>query len=184
MTPALPAVLCPGAAADDEAAVALAVSIGKAEVEVNASILPRTKDMVAVAEAEGVTAATFSHEDCRLIWCACDVARHLPLVNVLKLARQALRDASYWDSQGPFGTGSRWSDETLAQLADSYPPCATAVRANARHLLALNRRWRAAEHYLGQFRAALAGDDDPIVIVPPRRAPIVTVTRRSRGGAA
>jgi hypothetical protein len=169
----------------DDSAVALAVSIASAEVDVDASVLPRTKDLVAVAEGEGVTSATFSHDDTRIIWQACDVARDRPLIEVLRLARSALQEAHHWDPQGPFGTGSRWSNETLAQLADSYPPCVAAVRANARSLLALARRWHAAEELLAQFRAVLAGDADPSEVVIPRdRPPTVTVTRRSAGGAA
>jgi hypothetical protein len=143
-----------------DAAVVLADAIAKAEVAVVAAELADPSTLVIVAEAEGVTAATFSHEDLRIIHCAAAVARHLQLVNVLKLARQALRDARYWNPQGPFGTGSQWSDETLAQLARSYPACVPAVRAYSRHLVALNRRWRIAEDLLAQFRAVLTGDAD------------------------
>jgi hypothetical protein len=168
-----------------DAAVALADAIGKAEVEVVAAELADPSTLVAVAEAEGVTAATFSHEDLRLTHSAADVARNLPLINVLKLARQALRDARYWNPQGPFGTGSQWSDETLAQLAQSYPVSVTAVRANARHLLSLARRWRMAEDLLAQFRAVLTGAAEPTVaFARQQRPPVVTVTRRHYGGAA
>lgn len=169
---------CPSADLD-EAAVALAVAIARAEVEVVASELADPSLLVGVAEAEGVTAASFSHEDLKIIHVAADVARHLPRVNVLKLARQALRDARYWNPRGPFGTGSQWSDETLAQLADSYPISTVAVRANVRNLLALNRRWAMAEDLLARFRAALTGDDQPAGPLPLRhRPPVVTVTRR------
>jgi hypothetical protein len=148
-----------------EAAVALAVDIGRAEVDLVAAELADPSTLVALAEAEGVTAATFSHEDLRIIHVAADVARHLPLVNVLKLARQALRDAHFWNPKGPFGTGSQWSDETLAQLAGSYPISTVAVRAHARNLLALARRWAMAEALLAQFRAVLTGDD-PLTTPP------------------
>src|SRR5688572_15155722 len=148
------AMACPSADLDDTA-VALADAIAKAEVELVASELADPSTLVAVAEAAGITPGVFAQEDLRLIHCAADVGRHLPLVEVLKLARRSLREAHYWDPKGPIGTGSLWSDETLVLLTQSYPISATAVRANARDLLALVRRWRMAEDLLEQFRRVL-----------------------------
>ena len=174
---------CPSLESYD-AAVALADSIGKAEVAVVACVLPDTGHLVAVAEAQGVTPATFSHEDLRLLWCAADVARDRPLIDVLKLARAALRREHFWDPQGPIGTGCMWSDETLSRLSQLYPACVAATRYHARNLVALNRRWRMAERLLADFRAVLLGEAEPAApTVLPMRPRTVTVVRR-RGGAA
>jgi hypothetical protein len=168
----------------DDAAVALADAIAKAEVAVVACVLPDTRALMPVAEAQGVTPDTFSHADVRLLWCAADVARDRPLIDVLKLARAALRREHYWDPRGPIGTGCMWSDETLVRLTQLYPASPVATRYYARNLVTLHRRWTMAENLLAQFRAALLGDDEPIGPLPLRsRAPAVTVIRR-KGGAA
>ena len=40
---------------------------------------------------------------------------------------RALREAHFWNPAGPFGTGCQWSDETLVQLAQSYPASVVAT---------------------------------------------------------
>ena len=143
----------------DEGSAALAYTIAQGEVEMVASELADPSRLIAVAEAEGITPEVFVQEDLRLIHCAAAEARDRPLVDVLRLARTALRAEHYWNPQGPFGTGSQWSDETLVQLTQLYPPSVIAVRANARHLLALVRRWRMAEDLLAQFRHVLTNGE-------------------------
>jgi hypothetical protein len=163
----------------DDAAAALADAIAKAEVEVVGAELADHGRLVAVAEAEGVTPATFGQEDLRLIHCAAAEARHLPLVDVLRLVRRALQKEHFWDPQGPFGTGCQWSDETLVQLAQSYPASVVATRANARHLLALVRRWRMAEDLLSRFRQVLTGDGPVRTLTPPPRPSHQPAPRRT-----
>lgn len=163
-----------------EVASALAAALAGAEVDVVTSVLPAAQSLMPVAEAEGVTAAHFEQEDLRLLFCACDVARHLPLIDLLKLARRALREAGYWDPHGPVSRGSccLWSDESLALAADAYPPSTATVQMNARHLISLSRRWRMAETLVRRLRTTLTADAprprrliEPIIITnaPARR---------------
>jgi hypothetical protein len=171
--------------------VLLADAIARAEVEAVAAVLAKPADMMPVAEAEGVTAGSFDQYDLRLIWCAADVARHLPVVDVLHLARRALQADRYWDPKGPISYGCKWSDETLVRLATSYPACVAAVRYNARHLLALNRRREQAVRLLADLRDALTFTERPldggtdVVPIEPAADPVIVNApiRRKRGAA-
>jgi hypothetical protein len=168
-------------------ASALACDVARAEVELVAAELARPDRLVVIAEGAGVTAGSFSQQDLRLIHCAADVARHLPLADILRLARRALQAEHFWDPNALIGFGCMWSNESLALLAEQYPISSVAVWQNARHLLALRRRWDLAENFVRQLRAALTERDDfgarPKIRSLTRTPTIANAPRGKRGAA-
>lgn len=120
-----------------------------AEVELVARVLAAPAFGTVVANEAGILPLHFDQPDCRLLYCAADVAREhgLDKLETLKLARRALRADSLWDDSQVAAnalTSMRHSDDTLARLAACRPWCPALVREAAGHLLGIIARQRLA----------------------------------------
>lgn len=113
-----------------------------AEIELVARVLANPRIGAAVVIEAGITAATFDQPDARLLFAAADVGREdrLEKIDVLKLARRALRAEDLWDPTQIAGnalTSMRHSDATLARLATCRTFCPALVRQAADQLLSI-----------------------------------------------
>ena len=134
-----------------------------------------------VAEAAGAHQHLFGQEDLHIVYLACDVARGKPLLTVLRIAREALREAGYWSPAGAISSKQPWNDESLALLAGGYFYSSAVVYVLTRRLIDLEARQHGAEDAYRKYQACLAGDlpAEPM----PARQPVF-VLRPSRRGAA
>jgi hypothetical protein len=146
-----------------DAAAVLYARKAEAEAQLVAAVLADPARGAPVAVQAGVTPAAFDAEDLRLIYCACDVGRGLPVDAVLGLAATALRRAGWWSPPGAIhrGSGCLWNDESLHLLAGRWFFCTEAVQRFAAKVLALDDRLRRADYHQGQLHVALCGGHDP-----------------------
>jgi hypothetical protein len=142
---------------DFDLAVEFAQKRAEAETEMVAAVLADSARAVPLAEAEGVVFHCFSHPDLRLVYLAADVLRDSPVLDVLVLARRALKAEGYWCADGPISFGMRWSNETLSALAFHVPFHADATVMLARWLVDLDHRERAARVAFDSFIFSLKG---------------------------
>ncbi len=143
-----------------------------AELDLVGSIITDPGRGVPVAETVGVVPALFGEMDLRLIYCACDVLRDAPLIEVLKLARRALQAEGFWNPDGRADYTNcpcSWSNESLCGLAGSWPLSIAAIRWNAFRLVDLDQRQRRITSLQQQIVEALTGTKPAKLMIPPRR---------------
>jgi hypothetical protein len=156
------------------AAAALWDARAAVELELVSAILSDPARGMAYATDTGLSPHHFAAEDAQLIYCACEVGPRWDVGAVLRLARLALWDGSYWDSHAPSHTrGPLWSDASLANLATSYPGPGMVPHL-ARQLIDLYQRLHIAQACLRRARRLLT--------IQRARVALMSDSRTAAGG--
>lgn len=136
-----------------DAAAALSERRTALELDLLGSVLARPKAGVEACQHVGFDFHALSHEDLRLMYVACEECCDRRKSVILRIIKRLLCISGYWDRDARwFERRHRWSDESLASFACSFPGTAHVVQA-AKELTQLDAAMRAANEH---FNAGLA----------------------------
>lgn len=130
-----------------DAAMRFAAERAQAESDVLAVALAAPSGGFPLLSQLGVIPGHFVNDDLRIVAAAGFIANSLGTIGVLRLAREGLRRAGFWDaSQIAGNVGSMvWSDASLARFACSWFYSDSLLRTYALRLLTVDRRQELAE---------------------------------------
>jgi hypothetical protein len=102
-----------------------------------------------VFRAIGGSVSLFGDDDTLAIYLCIEHARDLGIVDGAVLSKRLLMRMELWDDHAPaWSRGMHWSDESLAALFETYPPCDAAIRLHTRRLMDLQSRIDDARDHL------------------------------------
>lgn len=92
------------------------------ELDLIGSVLSRPRDGIAACHGANFSADAISHDDLRLMYVAAEECCQRGKGIILRIIKRALCTSGHWDASARwFERQHRWSDESLASLACSFP---------------------------------------------------------------